>query len=201
MLRKEARLMAIAKMTLIGMDNYFNGHLFDGLQLPAPFDHETAVNTILMRGGEFPVLWANPDFVRNMIRVWSGKNQLTFRKFAQAMEAEFDPTYNYDRYEEWTDKAQEDSEASGSADNSSTTRVSAYDSATLQPESSLSGETSSSSTGSRKNDSAHKGHIYGNIGVVTATKMLTEFMEFYQDFNVYDILADMFCKEFCTMIY
>lgn len=224
--------MAIDKMTLIGMENYFatvGDTLFKYLRLPSDYDKETAVDTILMRGGEFPVLWANPEFVQLMIGVWSAKQYDTFERWMIAWKSEFNPIHNYDRYEEWQDKRNSEhsanntttdegtttSSAEDEANTTNTTNVSAFDASTLQPREQTVGETTGSSNteGTSSNtrqeeraedtseESEHTAHIYGNIGVTTSTAMLTEYVNFFQDYNVYEMLADAFIKEFCLMIY
>ena len=189
------------KISLIAMYEYFDGNLFDRMQLPPEYDKETAVQTILLRGGMFPVVWSNPDFVRNMIRIWSNKNYLKFKRWAEEIEAEFNPLYNYDRYEDWTDKEKVKDAGTAHSETDATTKVSAYDTNTMQPESQALGESDGSSENNRDRDAEHKGHLYGNIGVTTATAMLTEAWTFYEEHNIYDALAEEFCKEFCLMIY
>ena len=41
--------------------------LFDGLVLPDGIDPDTLKSNIFMQGGEFEVLYSNPDIMRNMV--------------------------------------------------------------------------------------------------------------------------------------
>lgn len=47
----------------------------------------------------------------------------------------------------------------------------------------------------------HEAHLYGNIGVTTSVAMLTEYTNFYKDFNLYEQIAGLFVDEFCIRIY
>lgn len=45
------------------------------------------------------------------------------------------------------------------------------------------------------------GRIHGNIGVTTSQQMLISELNLRSDYNIYDIIAEMFVKEFCIMVY
>ena len=94
------------RLTLIGLYNYenqFGRDLFDKLTLPAGYDKTTFVNTLLLEHGEKCVLYTNPDFLRAAIGIWSGKWELELGRIYEALTAEYNPIYNYDRYEESAD--------------------------------------------------------------------------------------------------
>ena len=95
--------MASSKITLIGLYNY-DPTIFDNLIFPAGIDKDIAVDEILMRSGEFEIIYPNPDFLRVAITHWGRKHFRTFDKWIQALALQFDPLYNYDRYEEYTDE-------------------------------------------------------------------------------------------------
>lgn len=97
--------MASAKMTLIGLHDYLDGRLWDKLQLPAYFDKDVLINTILLKCGEFEVMYPNPGFMMTFIGIWADKNQRFFEHLAAAMQEEYKPLANYDRYEEFEDHA------------------------------------------------------------------------------------------------
>lgn len=146
--------MATAKITLIGLQAYlktFEDDLFKNLTLPEGIDKDILVNNILLRGGDFEVLYSEPYFVQEAIGLWSGKWQRTFEKWVAALDIEYAPLENYDRMEDWTDQnyhasntsARRDSGNTRTFDNSDTTtpgttiteetKVSAYDASTYQP--------------------------------------------------------------------
>lgn len=98
--------MSQAKITLIGLENYLNPEhsVFEQLSLPEGIDKDVLVNSILMRCQEFELLYSDPDFMIKAVNVWSLKNYRTFEKWINALNIEYDPLYNYDRTEEYTDE-------------------------------------------------------------------------------------------------
>ena len=99
--------MSLAKLTMIGFNNYlnkmYNQSLFDLMDLPEGIDKETLCDNIILQGGEFEVLYADPEFMRSAINVWSKKCYDTFSKWVSALKKEYDPLENYDRIEDWQD--------------------------------------------------------------------------------------------------
>lgn len=147
--------MSLAKLTMIGLNQYLlkmkDQTLFDLLELPEGIDKETVVDNILLQGGEFEVLYADPEFMRNAIGMWGRKHYYTFDKWVKAQALEYNPIENYDRMEDWTDtgnrgeesKARRDSGNTRTFDNqdkhtldtevTTENTVSAYDSSSYQP--------------------------------------------------------------------
>ena len=95
--------MSSAKITLMGLTNFDNS-LFDDLVLPAGIDKDLFVNSLLLKGGEFETLYPDPEFMRYSIAVWGRKWYRTFAEWLKGTEAEWNPIYNYDRFEESEDK-------------------------------------------------------------------------------------------------
>lgn len=54
--------------------------------------------------------------------------------------------------------------------------------------------------GTHNNTSTHVGRVHGNIGVLTADKMLSDHLELMY-WSIYEHIADMFIEEFCIMVY
>ena len=115
--------MAQAKITLIGIENFLNPDrsVFDKMNLPAGIDKETLIGSILLRCQEFELLYSDPDFLIDAVNIWSRKNYWTFDKWVKAINIQYDPLYNYDRTEEWTDTHSGDYSKSGSGNSSGTT--------------------------------------------------------------------------------
>ena len=98
-----------------------------------------------------------------------------------------------------------------------TNEVSAFDSSSYQPNEKtttttansdseqLSGsdsvQLSGSDTDNFKKNFKYSGRIHGNIGVTTSTDVLEKWTEFYKDYNLYDLIADIFVTHFCVMVY
>lgn len=91
-----------ATMTLIGLYNYDNT-LFNQLTLPDGITKTMVISAVLARSGEFEVLYSDLDFNKNMIEFIGQKWYTTFKKWYDALQIEYDPLYNYDRFEEWQD--------------------------------------------------------------------------------------------------
>lgn len=99
--------MSRAKLTLIGLTDYesqYRRDLWDQVTLPEGIEKNLLVNNILMNGGEFEVLYPDPETARTFIGFWFRRNYRTFDKWINALNIEYEPLYNYDRYEEWTDE-------------------------------------------------------------------------------------------------
>ena len=143
--------MAWAKLTLIGLQSYELSQtppmsLFSGWAMPvdddgnAMLDKDMLINTIMMRGGELPVVYPDPDILRYMITTWGHTHKDAMRRMALVMSEDYNPIHNYDRMEEesstGTRATSEDSTGTDSGSSSRTT----------------SGQTSDSSTGSTHTD-------------------------------------------------
>lgn len=219
--------MSTAKLTLIGLYNNDNT-LFDSLTLPAGIDKTVLVNNILLRSGDFEVLYADPDFLKPAISLWGQKWSRTFDKWQKALAVEYDPLYNYDRREEWITNEDIDdagthteSNLSAGSDRSetqtgstSTDKVSAYNNNNLvndkQNELISDGNTSSvttmntnrsgSDTNSRDRNEIRTGRAYGNIGITTSQQMLQSELDI-ASWNLYEHITDIFLSEFIIPVF
>lgn len=168
--------MSLSKITMIGLETalaYRNESLFDLMNLPSGIDKDVVEGNILMEGGEFEVLYANPDFMRQMIGIWTQKHYRTFDKWIKALNIEYSPLENYDRFESWDDTNNENSNrkhSGTSKDDNNTQR---------------NGTTSDTSSGNVNNSrSEHDNeHNSGNNKTVTTGKTENEVSAF--DSNSY----------------
>lgn len=215
--------MATSKITLTGFESflkYNDKSLFDGLILPDGIDKDVLINNIMFRGGEFECLYGSPEYMRTMISMWGSKWYRTFTKWIKALNIEYDPLYNYDRHEEWSDRGTETRKDTGTNkesinDNESVSSeventVSAFDSSSYSPHDKSEGDTSSKSSrtvdassgldSAGNTESSHVGHLYGNIGVTTSQQMLESELNIAA-WNVYEHITDLFLSEFCILIY
>lgn len=212
--------MSSATITLIGLYN-FDDTLFDLLQVPSGIDKQTLIDNMLLRSGDFEVMYPDPDFLKYSIGAWSRKWNATFSRWTKALSIEYNPLENYDRQEEWTDnrdvKGSESDTSNGSSNTSGTTgsttthNVSAYDAGdnlttrdqdVLSGTDSSNGSSSMSRTGSHSldDDLTHKGRIHGNIGVTTSQQMLQSELDLGY-WNIYEKITDIFLTEFIIPIY
>ena len=203
--------------------------MFSNITFPSDIDKNIAVNEIIKESSAFEVLYADGDYMIEAVKLWSEKYYYTFQKWAKGFKEDFSPIDNYDRHEESENhRGEEDKTTYGKKDTTTygkkdtftngkieTHEVSAYNSSTYQPEdkTSFSGNDSSQLSGSDslqlsgsdtvniKENSSYKTHVHGNIGVSTSTDVLTKWMDFYHDYNIYKMIADCYVSEFCIMVY
>ena len=220
--------MSAAKMTLIGLQKYMNdfeNDLFKDIVLPSGIQRDLFVNNVLLRGGEFEVIYPDPHFLQTAITFWSKKWYRTFEKWIEALAIEYAPLENYDRFENHTDTTNRGLKTAGRRDNGSErsfdnyhdetiteTKVSAYDSSDYQPSEHVTntetptgiikdkfGEgTSGNETENTK--FVHDGRTHGNIGVTTSQQMLEQELKI-QEWNIYEHMTDIFLSEFVISVY
>ena len=98
--------MSSAKITLLSFYEWMkweDSDLFLQLSLPEGIDKDTLTENILMRGGEFEVIYSNPHFLQKAIGSWSKKWYRTFTRWIEALSIEYNPLENYDRMEDYSD--------------------------------------------------------------------------------------------------
>ena len=103
--------MSSAKITLLGFYNWMDASgqdLFAEFSgLPSGLDKDTLKQNILLRGGEFEVIYSDPVFFQAAVRPWVKKWYRTIDKWIEALAIKYDPLFNYDRTETWTDSGTE----------------------------------------------------------------------------------------------
>ena len=214
-------MSTMQRLTLIGIYDY-DPTLFDGLTLPDGYDKQTFIDSLLLEHGEKCVLYANPDFMKYSIGAWGRKWALELERIYEALIAEYDPIYNYDRYEEYTDnegrKLTSETNAGHKATDSpdfnvtNENKISADNSDTYQPQDKSTtdtkgktqdlAETSNSKTSDAETHNfSHKGHFYGNVGVTTSASMVTEVIQQRFKYNLYATACKLFANDLLIGIY
>lgn len=219
--------MAQSKITLIGIENYLNPErsIFEDLTLPEGIDKDVLIGAIALRCQEFELLYSDPDFLIAAVNVWGQKNYWTFDRWVKLLNKNYDPLYNKDYHEVFTDTHTGNYSASGTTANTgsantsgtgsetTTHREKAYNDASYVDTSQ--DEAHSSSTGTQQiannttnNESGtngyttnHSYHGYGNIGITSAQELFLREARDVATFNMYEHMADLFCSEFCIMVY
>lgn len=194
-------------MTMIGLCEW-RPDLFDLLTLPAGVDKDVLIDNILLKSSDFEVIYSDADLVYKAIGSWSLKWEKTFERWKTALDLEYDPISNYDRHEEWTDDNSGESTVTGTTTDQSSAgvdnKVSAYNSSTMQPDTSSQSSGSGSSTLDNKNTSKNlnkrTGRAWGNIGVTTSQQMLEAELKI-AEWNLYEHITDVFIREFCIPVY
>lgn len=216
-----------SKITLIGMYNYDNT-LFDELNFPAGIDKNLAISRILNKSEEFEVLYSDFDYLKDRIGIWGEIWERTFDKWIKALSIDYDPLYNYDRTETYTDTharqyADGQSENSKSSSNTATgsqtksiteQQVSAYDGEGYSDKTkedagaftnqtgngSAEGKITRDASGTSNDVTQHSAHLFGNIGVTTSQQMLADELKI-AEWNLYEHISDIFIDEFCILVY
>ena len=161
--------MANARLTLIGLYNY-DSTLFDGLVLPENIDKNIFINNLLLKCGEFGILYSNLDFMKFAIENWGKKYFNSFVRINKALTEEYNPIHNFDRFEDMTDSDSTERKStdnknstitatntlvgSNEVDENSESRISAYNSETYQPDNS---NTSNTSQNNRSTSTSEQG--------------------------------------------
>lgn len=197
----------MAKMTLFGMNQYKSKDLglFDLVELPEGIDRELVINNILIKGGEYEVLYADWDFLRFQLGVIAKKWAPTFEKWLEGFNATYNPLENYDRYEEYSDiektagKSSSTDSSVGASSSNSQSDTSAFDGGMTpkdQMHESGSNNTNTSSNSDTESDRHldHTAHLHGNIGVTTAAQML-EGHYAISSWNLVEHITDVFLRE------
>lgn len=213
----------MSKLTLIGMHNYMlheSDDLFSNMIMPDGIDIELVKDSILLKGGEFEVLYSDPYFVKQVIGHVSKKYSRTFAKWHEALQIEYNPLENYDRIEEWSDNEETGTNANTAvtgADTSTThsegvteNKKSAYDSdaysADTHVDSGADAETRVNTsnttvhTDTGTSNSTHSGRVHGNIGVTTSMQLLEAQLSI-SEWNLYEHITDVFLQELCIPVY
>lgn len=221
-----------ATISLYTIDKYVQAigeeSIFSSLTLPDGIDKDTLVNYILLESMDFESVYTDPAFLRDAISIWGKTNYRTFQKWYEAQQLTYDPIYNYDRYEEWTDKGTDNKTTSGGQTGKSTAKnnelntsqgqqdhyVNPYDTQQLTQDEQTRNLTTDNINGTQVIDSQidttgkedgttsgeHKGHIWGNIGVTTSQQMLQAQYDI-SEWNIIKHITDMFLQKFCIMVY
>lgn len=214
--------MSSATITLIGFYTY-NHDLFSKLDLPTGIESDLLIDNILMRGGEYEVIYSNPDLLVDLIGSWSKQWKPVFTNWMRANTAINDvaPLENYDRIENWSDSAStsefESSSGSSSTSGSDSSQgseslsevgdVTGYNASSFvnndkQTRSASSNNQAATQTSSQntltnnmnKTDySTHGGRVHGNIGVTTSAKM---YQEWYDVLTKYGDIYDAIATVF-----
>lgn len=99
------------KYTLSGIEQYLNSQnnsLFSFIDIPNNFPEDAqpalAKAVIIERYGEMETLYSDPYRLKFAVEVFFRKHKLTFDNWFKYINLEYEPLYNFDRYEEWTDE-------------------------------------------------------------------------------------------------
>ena len=163
-----------ATLSILGLYNY-QPAIFDSLTIPTSVDRETLIDNIIMEAAELELLFPNADILGRLIGNWSKTRLAAWNRMIGALDAEYNPIENTDRYEDHLEDYTRDltesdnytrnltdsgnNNSSGSTQNSRT----GYNSGDLQVTDSSSSEDHSDETRSYTgSDDRNKGYTGGD---------------------------------------
>lgn len=212
-----------ATLSILGLYNY-QPAIFDSLTIPTSVDRETLIDNIIMEAAELELLFPNADMLGRLIGNWSKTRLAAWSRMIGALDAEYNPIENSDRYEDHLEDYTRDlkendnytrnltdsgnSNSSGSTQNSRT----GYNSGDLQVTDGSSSEDHSDETRSYTGgDDRNKGytggdtrhtviHTHGNIGVTTNQHMVEAELKLRQ-YDIYKLITNEFIDTFCIGVY
>ena len=195
--------------TLYAYELYQNragSSLFSDIELPTFEDNEQInkellVDNIINKSEEFPCAYDDMDYLKWKINLWFKKYSFTFNKWWYAIHFDYEPLYNFDRYEESHDNISGQSSATGAGSANAESFVNTYAKNEYNPNGKTQSTSNENTTGTSETEADHTGHFFGNLGVTTSQQMLQSEIDLFKNFNFYDVVADMFVTEFCCMIY
>lgn len=88
-----------ATLSILGLYNY-QPAIFDSLTIPTSVDRETLINNIIMEAAELELLFPNADILGRLIGNWSKTRLAAWNRMIGALDAEYNPIENTDRYED-----------------------------------------------------------------------------------------------------
>lgn len=190
----------LSKLTLAGLNQFTDGHIFDEMKLPEGIDKDTLITEIIRQCSEFSVLYTEPIFLTKMIGQWSNKWYHNFERWVKAYSFEYEALYNLDVTAEFTDDNTVATTGYSHTNNESLDQKAAYPSEDFK--NALKNLTNVNSNGSSntKTDNKRTERRFGNQGVTMSQDMLQAELDVWYN-NLYTQIAEVFVTEFCICIY
>jgi hypothetical protein len=88
-----------ATLSILGLYNY-QPAIFDSLTIPTSVDRETLIDNIIMEAAELELLFPNADILGRLIGNWSKTRLAAWNRMIGALDADYNPIENSDRYED-----------------------------------------------------------------------------------------------------
>lgn len=180
------------RISVIGLYNW-DDTLFDGLILPDGLDHDYVVKNLMLELAELQVVYPDPEFMKEAIRLWSYTKRQQWQKLYDALQHDYDPLWNKDA----TYKETETRNLKGTGKSESTNKVSAYNSESFVNSARGNTEGESTDTGTVTRDRRE----YGNIGVTSSQDLMQQEVDLWSHLNMAQIIINDFKSRFCIMVY
>lgn len=192
-----------ATMSILGL--YFQDpDLFSGMVYPDELDRDTLIDSILSECAELEIIYPDPEYMKNLITLWSKKELYNWRKLYETTQFVYNPIWNVDGIttETETRNLQNKYQQTENADNKNVNAKTGYNSGAFEDAEQDTGRTDIE----RGGESADTGSVTretkrgGNIGV-TMTQQMIEAEREVDKFNIYDFIVDSFKRRFCILVY
>lgn len=174
-----------ATLTIKGLYNY-NSSLFDDMAWPTGVTAGDVLPELTAELAELELVYPSAETMKATIASWSKSRVAAWNRIAAALDAEYNPVENYDRYEDWNDTA--------SSKGGYRNKVAGFNVADQMQD-------QSSSEQSTNSGSEHSGHIHGNIGVTMAQQMIDAELNLRAKNDMVHIIITEFKQRFCLMVY
>lgn len=165
-----------ATMSIKGLYDY-DHTVFSKLHLPDGVDADLIIAIICAELAELEMIYPSVMTMRYAIDLWSSSRVKAWSRIVTALDAEYAPTENYDRYEDWTDGGKYANRVAGFNEGAQT------------------------NANSGDNTSNHTGHVHGNIGVTMAQDMIRAEVDLRTQYDIAHLICNEFKRRFCLMVY
>lgn len=182
-------------ISILGLYNA-DPSLFDDMQLPEALEREKVINGILLKCSELEVLYPDPEYMKNALRIWSGYRVTVWQSLYETTQYEYNPIWNKDGTITETESRNTSSSASGSGTGQQAVKAFNESSWADHTKNTSSSEAASNETEGITRERKEQ----GNIGVTTTQQMIREERDI-SEFNVIQYIIDDFQNEFCLQIY
>lgn len=192
-----------ATMSILGL-YYLNPELFSGLECPDGMDREVLIDNIIAECAELEILYPDPEYMQNLIRIWSKKEKENWQKLYDTTQFVYNPIWNVDAHIRETEtrnleNTYRGTETGNGVNTNSKTGYNSYDLAVAEQDH-LDNVVNRDDSGKENGTVTRETERGGNIGV-TMTQQLIEAEREVDKFNVYDIICESFKRRFCLLIY
>lgn len=191
-------------MNLINIVSLYGyDYIFSKMEFDSRLNKEMVINSIMDYNGEFIPQYPEGTLFQQMIGTWSFRIKDGVKRMLDALEADYNPIENTDRYDEWTETTdtEQNHNVSRETENTKTenyeSSVSAYDSSSFTPRDKNTGNVEDNfnlnedGTSNGNETKTYSQHLHGNIGVTSNQKMIMEELDL-RKFNIYTYIAEDF---------
>lgn len=186
-------------LTLRGLLNY-DEDLFAGATFPEGIDKDRVIDAILWDGGDFELLYSNPDYIKQHLPHFCASHFYKWERLYNTLNLEYNPIENYDRMETWTDEGEAGTSGTQTNDLLAVNSAAPFNETELLPRESNTDTGTVGTVGESSFSNEHTGRTHGNIGVTTTQEMIAQERR-VAEFNLYRLIAGDFIEEFCVQVF